>query len=278
VSLSPVQWIISLGSVALQFAIMFLMIRRRLRTDFPMFFAYLGFNAAIVLVGLATYLFAFRQYFYVYWTVNTLTMLASFAVLYEVFAILLKPFSAVVDLGKMLFFWAGLFVLLAAVLTAVVTAGPGPQKLVALAALCDRCMHLMQCGFLMLLLIFEKRLNFSWRSSGMIVGLGMGMNAALDLAVSYGEHLVPSAQLKWDMVSGFSLIAVLLFWVIALWTHQGAPKTVNSTPSRLILQRWNEALISYGYGEAAVASGRMESFLPGIEKTVERVLARKIAN
>src|SRR5262249_55914326 len=154
---------------------MAVMMKRRLRADFPMFFSYLGLNAAAVLLAVGTYIFAFRQYAYVWWTLNTLTMLVSFAVLYEVFGAALKPFSAIVDLGKMLFFWAGLFVLLAGVLTAVVTAGPGPRKLVAMADLCDRCMHLMQCGFLMLLVIFEKRLNLSWRNSGMIIGLGMGI-------------------------------------------------------------------------------------------------------
>jgi hypothetical protein len=256
---------------------MVLMIRRGLRSTFPMFFNYMGLNTVATFVGLGIYLFAFREYFYVYWALSTVLMIVSFAVIYEVFADLLKPFSAIVDLGKMLFFWAAMFLLVAGVLTALVTAGPSPRKLTAVVDLCDRCLHLMQCGLLMLVVLFEKRLSFSWRSSSMVIAVGLGVTAAVDLIVSYAQNLAPALARQWDMVNSFFFIASLLYWAIGL-RRQAATKTANPTPSRLILQRWNEALISYGYGEAAVASGRVESFLPGIEKTVDRVLARKIAN
>jgi hypothetical protein len=52
---------------------------------------------------------------------------------------------------------------------------------------------------------------------------------------------------------------------------------VLDSPSRLIFQRWNEALTTYSVrGEMAFAASGVESFLPGVEQTVDRVLARKI--
>jgi hypothetical protein len=52
---------------------------------------------------------------------------------------------------------------------------------------------------------------------------------------------------------------------------------VLDSPRRLIFQRWNEALLTHTVrGEMAFASGGMDSFLPGVEQTVDRVLARKI--
>ncbi len=221
------------------------------------------------------YYYASGQYFYVYWTASTVVMVVGFAVLYEVFVNILKPFSAVIDLAKMLFGWAALFLLLAAFLTALVTSGPGARKIVVAVDLCDRCVHLMQCGLLMLLVLFEKRLNFSWRNSGMCIALGIGVNAAIDLVASYGQGHFPALNAQFDMFYSVSFVSILTFWALRLKAAESAPATVAGSPSRVILQRWNEALISYRYGDLAVASS-VDSFLPGVEKTVDRVLARKV--
>lgn len=269
------QLIIALASLASQTAVMMVMAKRGLRSSFPMFFAYMGLNNIATVLAITVYLFAFPQYFYVYWTLSTLVMTVGFVVLYEVFVNLLKPFSAVIDLGKMLFVWAAVFLLLAGFLTAMVTSGPSPKKIVVVVDLCDRCVHLMQCGLLMLLVLFEKRLNFSWRSPGMVIGLGLGVTAAMDLFVSYGQSRFPASYSQFDLLNGFAFTAVVAFWVFALRSSKVVAQNIANTPSRLILQRWNEALISYGYGDTAIAGSTVESFLPGIEKTVDRVMARK---
>lgn len=273
-NLSLAQVLIAVAGLVSQTAIMVLMVRRGLRAAFPLFFTYMGLNSLAIVLVIWTYIFAYHQYFYVYWTLSTIIMIVGFVVLYEVFVDILKPFSAVIDLGKMLFFWAAAFLLLAAFLTAVVTSGPSPKRLVVAVDLCDRCVHLMQCGLMMLLVVFEKRLNFSWRSSGMVIALGLGLTAAMDLIVSYGQSRVPAWGAQFDLVNGVSFLAVLMFWALRLRSPESAPQSIAATPSRLVLQRWNEALISYGYGETS-GSSTVESFLPGIEKTVDRVMARK---
>lgn len=267
------QLTIAVASLASQTAVMVVMYKRELRSSFPMFFAFMGLNNIATVLAIGTYLFAFRQYFYVYWTLSTLVMIVGFVVLYEVFVDLLKPFSAVIDLGKMLFIWAAVFLLLAGFLTAAATAGPNPKKIVVVVDLCDRCVHLMQCGLLLLLVFFEKRLNFSWRSPGMVIGLGLGVAAAADLAVSYGQSRFPAQYSQLDLLNGFAFVAVVTMWVFALRASSSAISMADA-PKRLILQRWNEALVSYGYGESG-GSSTVESFLPGIEKTVDRVMARK---
>jgi hypothetical protein len=263
-------------TIFMQGLVMFLVLRRRLRSAFPFFFTFLGLNTVAVLIGMSAYYFAYGQYFYIYWSLSTILMCLGLAVLYESFANILKPYSAVADLGKMLFWWAGLFLLVAAALTAAVTSGPTPKRIVAMVDLCDRCVHLMQCGLLMLLVLFQKRLNLSWRKPGMFVSLGIGVTAALDLIVSYAEGRFPNKGFEFAMAYGISFVVILAFWAFRIMQLQ--PKTqTSSNPPSLILQRWNESLMSYGYRGPAVATaaGSMESFLPGIEKTVERVLARK---
>jgi len=264
--------------VVMEITVMALMIKRKLRASYPLFFSFLGLNILTIVTVLPVYFYASSQYFNVYWSATTVLMLLGFAVLYEVFINVLKPFSAVIDLAKMLFGWAALFLLLAAFLTALVTTGPNARKLVMAVDLCDRCVHLMQCGLLMLLILFEKRLNFSWRNSGMCIALGLGANAAIDLVVSYGQSHFPALTTRFDALNNIAFIAILAFWALRLKTTESAPATAASSPSRVILQRWNDALISYKYGDLALSSSSVDSFLPGVEKTVERVLARKIVH
>jgi hypothetical protein len=256
-------------------AIVIFMAKRRLRSAYPLFFGYIVINAVALMLLLPIFRFAPKQYFYAYWTCSTILMMVGFAVQYEVFVDILKPYSAVIDLGKMLFFWAAGFLFIAGILTALVTAGTHASKLVVAVDLCDRCVHLMQCGLMLLLVAFEKRLSFSWRSPGMSVALGLGIIAGTDLIVSYAEGRFPVMTDQLGLVNGVVFTCVLAFWAFRLSVKETTPTTAATSPSRLIIQRWNDALVSYRQGEMAL-SPVMNSFLPGVEQTVERVLARKI--
>src|SRR5262249_45147396 len=162
---------------------------------------------------------------YSYWTFSTIIMSMGFVVMYEVFVDILKPFSAVIDLAKMLFMWAGLFLLLAAFLTAVATIGPNAKKVVVAVDLCDRIVHLMQCGILMMLVFFEKRLNLSWRSRSMAIGFGIGANAAVDLAVSYGQSRFPALTSQLDMFNSVFFAGILAFWAYSFFAKQPSRST-----------------------------------------------------
>jgi hypothetical protein len=274
--MSHPQYALILVSLVVLGVVMSIMIRRKLRTAYPLFFAYIVINALALVIGLATLLFASAQYFYIYWTTSTILMMVGFAVQYEVFVDILKPFSAVLDLGKMLFFWAAGFLFIAGLLTALVTSGTHSSKLVVAVGLCDRCVHLMQCGLMLLVVVFEKRLSLSWRSPGMAIALGLGITAAMDLGVSYAEGRFPALGTELGILNGVVFIGILAFWAFRLAAKETAPITAANSPSRLIIQRWNDALIGYRNGDLAFASSTMNSFLPGVEQTVDRVLARKM--
>jgi hypothetical protein len=270
------QFALAVVSFMVMAVLMFVMAKRQLRAAYPLFFGYIGINAIALVIVLSVYRFAFGQYFYAYWTTSTILMMVGFAVQYEVFVDILKPYSAVIDLGKMLFFWAAGFLFLAGILTALVTSGTHASKLVVAVDLCDRCVHLMQCGLMLLLVVFEKRLSFSWRSPGMSVALGLGIIAAMDLLVSYAEGRFPASTANLGMLNGVVFTCILGFWAFRLSVKETAPATAASSPSRLIIQRWNDALISYRQGDMAFSSIGVNSFLPGVEQTVDRVLARKM--
>jgi|SRR5215472_13888765 len=276
--MSLIQWLLPISQALLEGVILVVLVKRKLRGVLPFFFCYLVFEILGFLILAVTVQGTPQQYFYSYWSVIAVGMVLSFAVLYEVFVNALKPYSAVIDLAKMLFAWAGVFLLVAAGLTAFATNGSQVSKACAAVLLLQRTVQLMQCGLLLLVVAFEARLNLSWRSLGMSVGLGFGISAAADLIASYVQPLVPRWAPALDMLSNTLGVAVVGYWLMIIMLPQPERKNVQDSPKRLILQRWNEALVSYRQGQTTVTSGSMDAFLPGIEKTVDRVLARKIAN
>jgi hypothetical protein len=204
-------------------------------------------------------------------------MLLEFGVLYELLVNALKPYSALIDLGKMLFRWAAVFLIMAALLTAFATTGSGSNRLVAAAQLLERTVRLMQCGLLLLFLGLEKRLGLSWRTHSMSIALGLGVYAAVDLSATYLISRVPARTNAFQMVATLVYLGATSLWAYSLAKPEPARGNVLDSPRRLIFQRWNEALLTHSVrGEMAFASGGMDSFLPGVEQTVDRVLARKI--
>lgn len=270
--------------LAMQLFVLAIMLKRKLRPEFPLFFQYLLVSSVALSVAVVFHAFAIQPFWLtcVDWVVSLIGLLLVFAVLYEVFINVLKPYSALLDLGRMLFRWAAVFLLVAAFLTvfATISALAANNRLGNLSSfeslrlLIDHSLRVMQCGLLFLLLLFEKRLGLSWRSRGMAIALGLGSSAAVALAASFLKSLATTAisSSELDVLNAAFYLAVTLFWAVAL-IRPGAPQsdTVDS-PGRIIVQRWNEALSI----AQSTPNPDTSFFLPGIESAVERILARKI--
>src|SRR5262249_3101999 len=168
-------------------------------------------------------------------------MVLEFGVMYEIFTNIVKPYSALVDLGRMLFRWAGAFLLIAALFVAAATVGPQSTKLFAAVTLVERSLRLIQCGFLLLFFLFERRLGLSWRTPSVSIALGLGTSAAVGLIVSYlRDHFTAATAM--GFLDNASYLAIVIFWVTCFALPQPVRKNVLDSPSRLIFQRWNEAL------------------------------------
>jgi hypothetical protein len=255
------------------------MCKRRMRGKFTMFFNYLVLTAIASAAFQVSSRWFQHQYYYVYWVFTALLMLAGFTVLYEVFTTILKPYTAVIDLGKMLFWWAALFLFLTAFLTAMVNSGPQVSKICTAIQLLEHCVQLMQCGLLLLVLTFDRRLGLSLRSHGMSIALGLGTFAASDLVITYLFDRMPHWNSALNVINGIISVSLYCFWTTSLLSPEAQRRTAQDSPTRIILQRWNEALMTTPLirgGELAFS--QVDSFLPGVEKTVERVLARKMSN
>lgn len=278
--LSATQWMPILSTLALQMAILTVMIRRDFRAKFPFFFSFIIFNLISVSSRSAAMAYLSQaECIYLRWTFFGLGTLLSFAVMYEVFVHILKPYSALVDLGKLLFRWAVVFLGVASVLTAVMTTNSESDKILAAIQVLSRSCLLMQCGLLLLFMLFHSRLGLSWRSPAICIMVGFGTNASVSL-INLGLQLYfPRLGAALDWTAPLACVAVHAAWFASLALPQPVRRTVQDSPTRLILQRWNEALMASplmsGRGDTAAISS-IESFLPGVERTVERVMARKM--
>jgi len=263
-------------------SLLLIMWRRNMASELPFFFRYVGLYA----VGLIT-LFILCQieppvsqyHYYMYWLFSFATTIMTFFVLYEVFVRLLKPYSGVIDLARMLFKWAGCFLLLVAIMAAFATSGSQQDKLTAAMNTLDRSLLVMECGLLMLLVMFEKRLGISWRSYSMVITLGLGICAAVNLTISHLITQFQGYEFPLELFGGSVLFTCIGYWAVLLRLPEPGRRTVLDSPSRLIVQRWNEVLSStpLTVGGKQLALAEVDSFIPGVEKTVERIMARKMS-
>jgi len=275
--MSPIQWTLAIAGILGPAFVAYVLVRRELRSKFPFFFNYLIFYTLSSAVGMGAYLYSCcgGVFYHVNWMLGILIMVMEVGIIYEVLVNTLKSYSALVDLAKILFRWAAVFLLFTALVTALATNGQQTTKLEAALTVVEHCIRLMQCGLLMFLLVFENRLGVSWRNHGVAIALGLGIYAAIDLTVSYLPW--PQTPLL-DVVEGCAYVGVLAFWGSSLTMREPAPKSMLDSPSRLIFQRWNEALMATPLvaRRSQAAFAPVESFLPGVEQTVERVMARKM--
>lgn len=274
------DWFPAIANLALQVAVLAVMVRKRFRVSFPFFFNFIVFCAVSLALRVALFShISDRAYFCLYWTCAAIGTILLFAVLYEVFLHILRPYPALADLGKLLFRWSAVFVALVSIVTALATNGSEASKICATITLLVRTCELMQCGFLLLFLLFESRLSLSWRSPVVCIMTGFGTNAAILLTMSFlGDH-APGLCNALGLVAKFTGVAVYAVWYGSFALPQPQRRTVQDSPTRLILQRWNEALLAsplVGRNNQIAAMSPVESFLPGVERTVERVMARKM--
>lgn len=279
--LSVAHWLIVFANMALLIGILVVMVRRKFRDSFPFFFNFVLFTVTTLALEVALFShISAKTYFYLFWTVSALATLLAAAVMREVFVTLLKPYSALVDFGKLLFRWAVLFLALVSVFTAMESGGSGMGTTCDVIAWLATFCELMQCGLLLLILLFQHRLGVSWRSPAICIMAGFGGNAALLLFESFMASYLPVIQ-SLTLLTPIANFAVFALWLLSFAVPQPERRTVQDSPSRLIFQRWNEALMAtplVGTRGQVVAMAPIESFLPGVERTVERVMARKMTH
>src|SRR5277367_1025472 len=220
---------------------------RRLHRTFPVFFAYIVFQVLNFLILFPIYQWgsspnasdsAITAYFYAYWISAAVSLAIGFKVIHEIFLDMLRPYPNLKDLGTLLFKWAALVMLLVAMVFAAATqmhTGTETQLDLAVMIL-ERCVRVIQCGLILILLFFSRYLGVSRRQFSFGIALGFGSYACVELV---GLALVSSNQIHAAKMSLINTTAYSLS--ILTWGGYALLKTTSREASSKLLmsQRWD---------------------------------------
>jgi hypothetical protein len=112
------------------------------------------------------------------------------------------------------------------------------------------------------------------------IAMGVGCYALLDMGSTILLQKSPAGR---TAIEGTLMVLDALMYATLLGVihvSDANRKVIQDAPARLILQRWNEVLLStplVARRSDELAFAPVDSFIPGVEKTVERVLSRKMA-
>jgi hypothetical protein len=255
------------SGAALQVSIVYLCWRRKLHSEYPIFFNYNVFVVLSYAVLFSLYRPSLHKaYFIAYWVSSGIEALLGFGAIYEVFRNAFKPFEALRDLAGVMFRWSALVLALVATILTCTSTGQEPRAMMAILCL-ERGVMVMQCGLLLFLLLFSSRLGMTWQHHGFGVSLGFGLFAATQLILnSVRSQLGPSWGMTYSLLESASYDAAVIIWVCYLMSPEPARVTVESAFNpKPVLHRWNEVLGGDHHG----------AFMPSLEKIVDQVLSEE---
>ncbi|HVP53482.1 MAG TPA: hypothetical protein VMU45_00685 [Candidatus Eisenbacteria bacterium] len=240
------------------------MFRRRLHKEFPYFFNYVIFQVIAFLIEFP--LRHWMNYYYVYWTVQALSVVVSFAVLLEIFKDAFRPYEALRDLSIILFRWCALVVLLVAGMWAI-TSWRGNQidNVTNAIYLVDRSVRMMQCGLVLFMLLFSEYLGISRRNVLFGIAVGFGFFAAVNMLVMTAlSHQSLLSTTSLSRISAGAYTVAMFVWLaytaLPAKARGGAKQPAQAT------QKWDYALDDARNAPPAV------SILDTMDQTVERLL------
>jgi len=248
----------------LQLGVAVLMLRRGLRTKFPVFFAYLIAQVAIFAVIFPISLHGYEAYFRAYWITEIISLVLGFMVIHEVFVDIFRPYHTLKDLGTVLFKWASLVMILVACVVGAASQATPEGPLVEAVLIVQRCVRVIQCGLILFLLLFSRYLGVSWKQRSFGIALGFGFYAGIELfcAALRASESISGGTANFAIMASYNL--AILAWGGYMWFKQTSRE---SSATLLTSQRWEESLTDLQHPVTA------DSLIPMFEGMVDRALS-----
>ena len=241
---SVFEYISAIVFPLLMSVVLIVMTRRKLYLELPCFFAYVAYHicqsaAELALLWLHV---STAVYFYGYYLMQAVSFALSFAVIYEIFASVFRPYQALRVLASRTFLIATATLVIVGLV--LLSFGPGDQsyKLVRSIDIVQRSLRVVQLGLLLLLFFLSRSLALNWKSYSFGIALGYGLFASVELVILALKIEYPVAPLR--LLSFVNSISYGTAQVIWAW-YILQPKRV-AQPVRVIphndLEKWNEKL------------------------------------
>jgi len=235
--------ILSFLPVALQAAVTFVILKRRLVTIFPLFFAYTT-GVLSLDIGLLLLRYPSNVYALVYWSGEVVTISLGFAAILETFRHLLPPYPFL-KVAVRLFLILGAGAVVAAVLMLVLThVGSSGDRLFAMILLAERSVRFVEACWLVLVIALVSHLGLSWQQYSMGIVAGFGIYSALTLAIfEFRAHLHLLSDSNTVLLNSAAYNVASIIWAIYFLRPERSspPEPLPETN----LQDWNEAVTEY---------------------------------
>lgn len=241
---AQLQIVLWLLPVALESAIVLAMLYRKLWHELPIFLSYLLYS-----IFRTTFLFLERNhewvYFYAYWIMQAIGCFAALWVIRELFDDTFHVHLGLHHLGRNLFRWSILLLLITAVLIAWMSPGDDKNRMMAGIFVLKRTVTVVEAGLLAFLFIFAFSFGLAWRQYAVGISLGFGLYGAVELiALAIRMHYGHAVQgiYNWMMLT-INNCCVLIWASYLLFPVKLRGAEVDLDRARELLQEWNHALL-----------------------------------
>jgi hypothetical protein len=227
----------------LQVPLAVFMVRRKLQGEFPWFLTYTIYqiisNTTLFILNHLPAVSG-RTYHVAINADDLVSIVLRFAVIYEVFWVVLRPYAALQRIASLLIRAALVILLLVDIIVAAF--GPVPDyttNLIRLSTSVNRAGSMVQCGLLLFLFLFSSYFRISWRSFGFGVSCGLGLYMAVQLIVTALSSLayIPAS----DYIEMASYHVSVLLWLAYALAPQRVPVEIKNVPQHQ-LASWNVEL------------------------------------
>jgi hypothetical protein len=255
------SWILAVALIGL-------ILKKGLNREFPIFFAALASEAASDLINFIASFVSYRAYYIAFWTGAAITTCIGFAVLYEVFKHIFRPYEYLRSFGSNLFRWSTLVLLLIGVVMALSSPSATKEPITSFIFTIDRSVKLMQCGLVLFMYLFGRQLGLTEGHRVFGISIGFGITASVHLiAVTLRSHF-PEMRMFFVLnnVNLFAYMAGVVTWMIYMYRPEPERRRGSVLDQT---EAWNYALAAATNGDGGAA------FLPNVVDTVERVLNKR---
>jgi hypothetical protein len=250
----------------LQMCVAGVMFRRKLHRTFPVFFVYLLSQILIFATVYPIYRFGnYELFFYTYWICIGISVVIGFKVIHEIFLDVFRPYHALRDLGSVLFKWAGLVMLLVAVVVAAASPATEQGPLVQAVLTVQRCIRVTQVGLILFLLVFSRYLGVSRRQHSFGIALGFGSFAIIELMLIALRAAAYMSEIQVSLTNMAAYNCTVLIW---LGFALSKSPSRDDPASLLMSQRWDRSLTDLQQPASA------DSLIPMFEGMVDRAFSR----
>jgi hypothetical protein len=217
----------------------------------------------------------YSVYFYTYWSFYTVSAIAIFFVIREIFCHVTEPVPGIRRLGLLAFNWVAAISAIVSVSSALPLKGLG-AGLMSIGFQVMRCVSILELCLLAFLALFIHRLGRSFRSMAFGLALGFGLQAAMELILSVVATRSTGLDVTVNIILQVVITVVLGGWLAyILLPEREAEREAITLPVSSSLIRWNEIANALGHSTPHIAVGQSgASFLKDVEQVVDKVLTK----